>query len=173
MAKAVKGKRDQGFFKFIKWFWILFATGILSIALLFLLASWGVFGELPTFETLENPQTNLASEIISSDGMTLGKFYLDDNRTDVSYEDLPENLVNTLMASEDIRFQEHSGIEWYGKKRRCKYDLTAIGKAALCWSSIEKQIRDHKTKGNGVGYRHPFGTQLYKRRNHQDVFEYI
>ena len=57
----------------------MFAVGVFSVCLVFLLAAWGAFGEMPTFERLENPQTNLATEIISSDGKTLGKFYLDDN----------------------------------------------------------------------------------------------
>ncbi len=78
---------------------------------------WGVFDELPSYEHLENPQTNLATEIISSDGETLGKFYLDDNRTPVKYEDLPKNLVDALIASEDIRFHEHSGIDARGTLR--------------------------------------------------------
>src|SRR5690606_15869314 len=113
-ATQKKKKNSNNFFKFIKWIWILFATGIFAIVLLFLSASWGFFGELPTFETLENPQTKLASEIISSDGTTLGKFYLDDNRTDVDYRDLPKNLVDALVASEDVRYYEHSGIDAIG-----------------------------------------------------------
>ena len=73
MAKAKK-KQQQGFWKYIKWFWILFGSGLFVIMLIFLLASWGVFGTMPTFEHLENPNTNLATEIISSDNQTLGKF---------------------------------------------------------------------------------------------------
>lgn len=137
MAKAVKKKK--GFFKFIKWFWILFTTGILSVVLLFLLASWGVLGELPTFETLENPQTNLATEIISSDGKTLGKFYLEDNRTDVSFEDLPKNLVDALVASEDNRFYDHSGIDWYGTARAVFF-LGKRGGASTISQQLARQL---------------------------------
>ena len=107
MAKAVKKKTTNNFSKFILWFWILFASGIALVALIFLSASWGLFGELPPYEYLENPQTNLASQIISSDGKLLGKFYLDDNRTDVKFEELPDNLVNALIATEDARFRDH------------------------------------------------------------------
>ena len=117
MAKTKKKKNIPSFFKFIKWFWIVFGIGIFSVLLLFLLASWGAFGEMPTFERLENPQTNLATEIISADGETLGKFYLDDNRTDVAYEDLPQNLVNALVATEDVRYYDHSGIDARGTLR--------------------------------------------------------
>lgn len=95
MAEVAKKQKPNGFFKYVKWFWILFATGILSVVLIFLLASWGMLGiDMPEYEYLENPQTNLATEIISSDGKTLGKFYLDDNRTPVPYDSLPSNLVN-------------------------------------------------------------------------------
>ena len=104
MAKSKKKKPKRSFRTFVKWFWILFAAGIFSIVLIFLLASWGAFGEMPTFERLENPQTNLATEIISADGQTLGKFYLDDNRTPVGYDDLPQNLVDALIATEDVRY---------------------------------------------------------------------
>ncbi len=117
MAKTKKKKNTSGFFKFIKWFWITFGIGIFALFFVFLLASWGVFGEMPTFERLENPQTNLATEIISSDGETLGKFYLDDNRTDVAYEDLPKNLVNALVATEDARYYDHAGIDARGTLR--------------------------------------------------------
>lgn len=117
MAKAKKKKATNNFSKFIKWFWGLFFIGALSAALVFLMASWGVFGELPTYEHLENPETNLATEIISSDGVTLGKLYLDDNRTPIKYEDLPENLVNALVATEDARYFTHSGIDARGTLR--------------------------------------------------------
>ena len=70
------------FGKYIKWFWGIIIGGFLCIALIFLLASWGVFGELPTFEELENPEKNLATEIISSDGKTIGTYAVE-NRTPI------------------------------------------------------------------------------------------
>lgn len=122
MAKAVKNKpakrtKGSGFGKFIKWFWILFALAILSVLFIFQLAAWGFLGEMPTFERLENPQTNLATEVISADGKTLGKYYLDDNRTPVPYAQLPENLVQALVATEDARYFSHSGIDAWGTVR--------------------------------------------------------
>ncbi|MCF6181437.1 transglycosylase domain-containing protein [Lutibacter sp.] len=96
---------------YIKWFWILILGGTASIIFMFLLASWGVFGPLPTFEELENPEKNLASEVISLDGKTLGK-YAFENRTPIKYKDLPKNIVNALVATEDERFYEHSGIDF-------------------------------------------------------------
>jgi penicillin-binding protein 1A len=139
MAKALKKKKTSSFGRYIKWFWILFVSGIAIVALIFLSASWGVFGELPPYEYLENPQTNLASQIISSDGNLLGKFYLDDNRTDVKFDDLPDNLVNTLMASEDIRFMDHSGIDARGTLRAFMY-LGSRGGASTITQQLARQL---------------------------------
>lgn len=139
MVKKIKKKETQGFFKYIKWFWILVGSGIALFALLFLSASWGFFGDLPPYEYLENPQTNLASQIVASDGKLLGKFYLDDNRTDVNYEDLPENLVNTLIASEDIRFRGHSGIDARGTLRAAFF-LGKRGGASTITQQLARQL---------------------------------
>src|SRR5690606_30277884 len=139
MATAKKKKNNNGFFKYIKWFWILFIAGVLSVVLIFLMASWGVFGPMPEYEYLENPQTNLASEIISSDGSTLGKFYLDDNRTDVDYEDLPKSLVNALVATEDARYFNHSGIDTRGTIRAFVF-LGKRGGASTISQQLARQL---------------------------------
>jgi len=89
---------------------------IFSVFFIFLFINLGVFGKLPTFEELENPEQNFASEIISADGKTIGK-YFKENRTPVTFEELPENLVKTLVATEDERFYEHSGIDFYSIAR--------------------------------------------------------
>lgn len=102
---------NKQFSKFIKWFWLTIFGGTLAVILLFLLASWGVFGALPSFEELENPEKNLATEVISIDGKTLGK-YAYENRTPVKYKDLPQNLIHALVATEDERFYKHSGIDF-------------------------------------------------------------
>jgi len=137
--KAAKKKKNKGFLKFIKWFWILFGVGILSFVLLFAFASWGVFGPMPEYEYLENPQTNLATEIISSDGKTLGKFYLDDNRTPVPFDSLPSNLVNALIATEDARFYGHSGIDAFGVMRAVAY-LGTKGGASTITQQLARQL---------------------------------
>lgn len=134
-----KQKKQQGFFTYIKWFWILFGSGVLMAILVFLLASWGVFGPMPTFEHLENPNTNLATEIISSDGETLGKYYLDDNRTPVAYEELPENLVNALVATEDARYFQHSGIDARGTLRAFIF-LGSKGGASTISQQLARQL---------------------------------
>ena len=137
--KAAKKKTQTGFFTYIKWFWILFSVGILSVVLLFLMASWGFLGTMPQYEYLENPQTNLATEIISSDGITLGKFYLDDNRTPVPFDSLPDNLVNALISTEDERFYEHSGIDAYGVMRAFAY-LGTAGGASTITQQLARQL---------------------------------
>ncbi|MDO4880991.1 MAG: transglycosylase domain-containing protein [Capnocytophaga sp.] len=107
--------------KQLKLFWGLVFGGIVAVFMVFFLASLGVFGEMPTFERLENPETNLATEIVTADGQTLGKFYLKDNRTAVTYDELPEYLVNALIATEDERFLNHSGIDGRGTLRSIVY----------------------------------------------------
>ena len=97
-------------------FWQLFAYGFLGVILLFLFASWGFFGKMPSFDDLENPDSNVATEIISSDGVVIGKFFKE-NRTPVKYEELPQHLVKALVATEDERFYEHPGIDAKGTLR--------------------------------------------------------
>ena len=147
MAKASPSKNR--FLKFIKWFWVLFGLGIVSFAMLFVLASWGVFGEMPTFERLENPQTNLATEIISSDGETLGKFYLDDNRTPVTFNELPKDLVNALVATEDARYFNHAGIDARGTLRAFIF-LGSKGGASTISQQLSKLLFTKKPSG-GLG----------------------
>lgn len=109
-------KKKTNFKKHIKWFWLLILSGFVSILLLFFIASLGGLGKLPTFEELENPENNLATEVISSDGKTLGK-YAAENRTPIHFKDLPENIIKALVATEDERFYEHSGIDFRGTAR--------------------------------------------------------
>lgn len=97
-------------------FWRLFLYGISGLFLFVLLTSWGLFGSMPSVEELENPNSNLATEIISFDGVLLGKFY-NENRTSIKYKDLPKHLVDALVATEDERFYDHSGIDARGTLR--------------------------------------------------------
>jgi len=136
---AKKSSSQKSFTKFIKWFWLFFGTGIFAVALIFLLASWGAFGEMPTFERLENPQTNLATEILSSDGETLGKFYLDDNRTDVGFNQLPKHLVNALVSTEDARYYDHAGIDARGFLRAVAF-LGTKGGASTISQQLARQL---------------------------------
>ncbi|MEQ3657152.1 MAG: transglycosylase domain-containing protein [Dokdonia sp.] len=115
-TKKKQSKSGSAVVKYLKWFWGLFIGGLAAIVLVFLLASWNVFGTLPTFEQLENPESNLATKILSADGKQLGT-YFNENRTPIKYEDLPQNLVDALVATEDERYYEHSGIDFRGFAR--------------------------------------------------------
>lgn len=86
------------------------AAGLISIGLLFLLVYAGVFGQLPSEKELRNIQNHTSSEIYSNDRVLLGKYYYQD-RTNVSFNDLPDHLTNALIATEDVRFYEHGGID--------------------------------------------------------------
>ncbi|MFD2908650.1 transglycosylase domain-containing protein [Flavobacterium ardleyense] len=113
---ATKNTSTNDFSRYKRLFWQLFLYGFLGIILLFLFASWGFFGKMPSFDDLENPDSNVATEIISSDGLVIGKFYKE-NRTPVKFEELPEHLVKALVATEDERFYDHSGIDAKGTLR--------------------------------------------------------
>ncbi len=138
MAKQKSKKSTSVNGKYIKWFWYTIGGGLAFIALMFLLASWGAFGTLPTFEELENPETNLATEILSSDGETLGKFYRE-NRTPVQYEDLPEHLIQALIATEDERFYNHAGIDAKGTLRAAVF-LGKKGGASTITQQLSRQL---------------------------------
>ncbi len=112
MTKRLTTQKKTGFGKIIKRFWLLFFLGIIVMIFPFFLASIGMLGYMPGFDELENPKSNLASEIISSNGSTLGKFYLNDNRTPIAYSDLSKHLTTNLVATEDERFYSHSGIDF-------------------------------------------------------------
>lgn len=97
-------------------FWSFFLGGLLLFALLLWLISLGLFGGLPGFEELENPKSVLATEVWSSDGVLLGKYY-SQNRTNATFDELPDNLIHALLATEDIRFYKHSGVDVRGLAR--------------------------------------------------------
>lgn len=124
--------------KHIRTFWFLFAGLIGVFALIFLFASFGLFGELPDETTLENPEKNLATEIVGSDGKVLGKFYKE-NRTPVTYDELPQHLVDALLATEDIRFYDHAGVDVKGTVRAAVF-LGSKGGASTISQQLAKQL---------------------------------
>ncbi len=122
-----------------KLFWGLFTAGVLSVIGLFTTAALGGFGPMPELEQLENPDTNLATQIISADGVELGKYYLRDNRTPITYKELPPDLVHALIATEDERFYSHSGIDWRGTLRALFY-LGKKGGASTITQQLARQL---------------------------------
>ena len=120
-------------------FWLLFTSGVISIYGVFYLASIGYFGEMPDFRQLENPKTNFASEIISSDNKVLGKYYFNDNRTPIEYEDINPETINALIAIEDERFYSHPGIDLKATLRAIVF-LNQRGGASTITQQLARQL---------------------------------
>jgi penicillin-binding protein 1A len=120
-------------------FWFLFSIGVVSMYGLFYLASIGKFGEMPDFRQLENPKTNFASEIISSDNEVLGKYYFNDNRTPIKYEDINTKTVEALIATEDERFYSHPGIDLKATLRAIVF-LNTRGGASTISQQLARQL---------------------------------
>ncbi len=120
-------------------FWGIFLGGVLFIVILFVMIAQGFFGVMPTFEELENPNSNLASEVLADDQTTLGAFYIQ-NRSFVGRQELSQGLVDALIATEDIRFYEHSGIDARGLGR-VLFKTVMLGKGeAGGGSTITQQL---------------------------------
>mgnify|MGYP001473954882 FL=1 len=105
----------------------------------FYLASVGKFGEMPDFRQLENPKTNFASEIVSSDNQILGKYYFNDNRTPVDYDEINPETVNALIATEDERFYSHPGIDLKATIRAIVF-LNTRGGASTISQQLARQL---------------------------------
>ena len=112
MSYRNSNKEKNTYKSYVLLIWTFFIVIILGISGMFYYASTGGLGEMPDLKVLENPKTNLASEVISSDNKTLGKYYFNDNRTPVTFEELPGHLIDALLSIEDIRFYNHSGIDF-------------------------------------------------------------
>jgi penicillin-binding protein 1A len=124
--------------KYIIWFWSLVATPFILIIVLFVLISKGKMGPMPSFEELENPENSLAAEVYSEDGVLLGKYFFQ-NRTWTEYSQISPNVVNALIATEDIRFYRHSGIDIRGLGRAVILSVI-LGQEAGGGSTITQQL---------------------------------
>ena len=113
--------------------------GLLSTVGVFVAAALGLMGPMPPLEQLENPKTNLATQILSSDGEVLGKFYFNDNRTPITFKELPQNIVDALIATEDERYYDHAGIDWRGTLRAIFY-LGKKGGASTITQQLARQL---------------------------------
>ncbi len=116
MAEMSEKKRRK--ISYIFRFWLLYFGSLVLAFVIFLGIAQGWFGNMPSFEELENPERNLASEVYSDDGYMLGTYYIE-NRSDIHFKDLPPQLVQALLATEDIRFRNHAGV-----------DVKALGRVA-------------------------------------------
>ncbi|MDP4207604.1 MAG: transglycosylase domain-containing protein [Bacteroidota bacterium] len=133
--------------KYLKNFWIIILSPIAFLFILFFAIAMGWLGYMPSFEDLENPNRNLASEVYSEDGHVLGTYYLEENRNNITYKDLSPYLVQALIAREDHRFQKHSGIDEVGLFR-------VIGKTILLGNS---------SQGGGSTITQQLAKNLYQR----------
>ena len=138
-----KKSAKQSFRKYVIIFWLLIALPVVLLSFVIFLAANGYVGEeLPTFEELENPKSNLASEIYSEDHVILGKYFFQ-NRTNVHYYELSPVLLNALKATEDIRFEKHSGVDLRGLARAIVRAGSAGGGSTIT-QQLAKQLFHEK-----------------------------
>ena len=137
--KSIKHKKKSTYLKYILTIWGIFFFGVFSIIILFSGAALGLYGPMPDLQQLENPRTNLATQIISSDDVILGKYYFDDNRTPIIFDEIPTHTIQALIATEDERFYEHSGIDWRGTLRAFAF-LGKRGGASTISQQLARQI---------------------------------
>ena len=139
LKRNKKNKKKNKYLNYIRSIWISFFIIIFFMIGIFYYTSIGGFGEMPDLKVLENPKTNLASEILSQEGKTIGKFYFRDNRTPVDYSDIPKHLIDALIATEDIRFFEHSGID-FKSTLRAVVKLGKDGGGSTITQQLAKQL---------------------------------
>lgn len=132
--------------RFVAFVWVLFFLGVGACALLFTAIAKGWIGYMPPIEDLENPNYKFASEVISSDNKVLGTYSLSkENRVYVGYDQLPEHLIQALIATEDIRFYDHSGIDY----------------RSLARAIVKRGILHQKNAGGGSTITQQLSKQLY------------
>ncbi len=116
--------------------WKVLVLGIIAFAIFIVMISFGVFGEIPSFRAIEHPKSNEATEIISEEGKVLGTYFVK-NRSMVTYSEISPNVINALIATEDIRFRSHSGIDF---KRTFTIFLYALMGKKQGGSTITQQL---------------------------------
>ncbi len=125
--------------KAVKWFWIIVATPFVLVFFMLGLTALGAFGKLPSFEELENPKSNIATEIYSEDGKLIGSFFIQ-NRSYVTYDELSPALVAALVSTEDSRFYSHSGIDFISLARVGVKTLALGNRSQGGGSTITQQL---------------------------------
>lgn len=123
--------------KWIKWMWILVFSPFAALFLFIFFV--GLFAEIPSFEELENPKSKLATELISEDGAVINTYHIE-NRSYVKFKDLSPNLVNAAVATEDIRFYKHSGIDFRGLARVAVKTMVMRDASSGGGSTITQQL---------------------------------
>jgi penicillin-binding protein 1A len=131
--------------KFLIWFWAMFVFPFVVVIILFILISKEKLGPMPSFGELENPEYYLAAEVISEDGVLLGKISIE-NRTWTAYKNLSPYLTDALIATEDVRYTRHSGV-----------DIKGLGRAAI------RTVLLGQSAGGGSTITQQLAKQLYPR----------
>ncbi|MFP4471743.1 MAG: penicillin-binding protein 1A, partial [Bacteroidales bacterium] len=144
--------KRRKFRKYVYFIWGIFGLLIIGVGFMFFGISMGWFGFMPTFDELENPQTFLASEIYSHDDELLGTYYVE-NRSKIYYKDISPHLIDALIATEDVRFREHSGI-----------DIRALGRVAFGAATGQD-------KGGGSTITQQLAKNLFPREYNQNMLE--
>ncbi len=126
--------------KFLIVFWSVVVAGILGTVFFFWLISTGRLGFMPTFEELENPNNRFASEVYFADGVLMNRYFEKENRRYAEYKDIPKSVIDALIATEDVRFYDHSGVDVRGLFRVVKGILTGNTSSAGGGSTISQQL---------------------------------
>ena len=120
-------------------FWSVVLVGIIGVFVFFWLISAGKLGFMPTFEELENPNNRFASEVYFADGPIMNRYFEKENRKYIEYREIPQSVIDALIATEDVRFYDHSGVDVRGLFRVAKGLLTA-NTSAGGGSTISQQL---------------------------------
>jgi len=139
LLSRLNPNRYHGPKRYIAYMWLLFAIPVAILLLMLFTVRIGLWGPMPRFEELENPQSNLASEIYSADGVLLGTFFVH-NRSNVQFDEISPNMINALIATEDIRFHYHSGIDSRSLLRVLVRNLLLGQRSAGGGSTITQQL---------------------------------
>ncbi len=140
MAKKKKSFTDKYVTgRTVRWFWLVVAAPFALVIFMLLLTSTGIFGRLPSFEELENPKSNIATEIYSDDGEMIGSFYVQ-NRSFVTYDQLSPYLVEALVSTEDARYYSHSGIDFIALGRVAFKTVAMLDRGQGGGSTITQQL---------------------------------
>ena len=127
----------------IAFVWLSLAIGIRITKSTYSMVKEGEFGPLPSYEEFENPEVIRASEIYSRNNVSLGKYY-SENRSDVTFHDLPQHLVHALLATEDARFIEHPGIDFKATSRAIVFLGKRGGVVPLHSNLLKTYIKQEK-----------------------------
>ena len=128
------------YWKFLTIFWAVVLAGLVGVFVLFWLISAGKLGFMPTFEELENPQNRFASEVYFADGPLMNRYFQQENRKYTEYREIPQSVIDALIATEDVRFYDHSGIDVRGLFRVLKGVLTGNTSSSGGGSTITQQL---------------------------------